>query len=76
MLRDLPIIPLWFQKTSVLFGHNVKTYVRNIISVLRLPEDRPPKPPSMVRQTGSRCNCSFPAPLIKWQEVAPSVTSQ
>ena len=32
VLRDLPIIPLWFQKTSVLFGHNIKTYVRNIIS--------------------------------------------
>lgn len=32
VLRDLPIIPLWFQKTSVLFGRNVKTYVRNIIS--------------------------------------------
>jgi ABC-type transport system substrate-binding protein len=32
VLSDLPIIPLWFQKTSVLFGSHVKTYVRNIIS--------------------------------------------
>lgn len=32
VLEDLPIIPLWFQKTSILYGKNVTTYVRNIIN--------------------------------------------
>jgi ABC-type transport system substrate-binding protein len=31
-LEELPIIPLWFQKTSVLYGERVTRYVRNIIN--------------------------------------------
>jgi ABC-type transport system substrate-binding protein len=32
ILTDLPIIPLWFQKTSVIYSKRVKGYVRNIIN--------------------------------------------
>lgn len=31
-LEDMAIIPLWFHKTSVLYGKRVTTYVRNIIN--------------------------------------------
>ncbi|MHA6758656.1 peptide ABC transporter substrate-binding protein [Streptacidiphilus sp. PAMC 29251] len=31
-LEDMPIIPLWFQKTSVLYSTRVTRYVRNIIN--------------------------------------------
>jgi ABC-type transport system substrate-binding protein len=32
ILQDLPIIPLWFQKTSVVYSKRVKGYRRNIIN--------------------------------------------
>lgn len=31
-LEDMAIIPLWFQKTSVLYSERVSSYVRNIIN--------------------------------------------
>jgi ABC-type oligopeptide transport system substrate-binding subunit len=38
VLDDMPIIPLWFQKTSVLYSRNVRSYVRNIIAGSEYPK--------------------------------------
>ena len=31
-LEDMPIIPLWFQKTSIVYSNAIRTYRRNIIN--------------------------------------------
>jgi ABC-type oligopeptide transport system substrate-binding subunit len=38
VLEELPIIPLWFQKTSVLYSHHVSHYARNILNGSEYPK--------------------------------------